>query len=119
MDSLKFLIYEGFKSSVQGGPDGRKLTSVEAAIAGAIAASTAQAIATPLDVARVRIITENEGGVIGTIRAIASEEGVAALYSGVVPKVARAVASGAIQFSTYEATKEWATAQIARRFPEL
>ena len=118
VDTFKFLIYESFKSRAQGG--GRKLSPVEAAVSGAIAASTAQAIATPLDVARVRIMTDdNAGGVIETIRTIAADEGIGALYSGVVPKVARAVASGAIQFSTYEATKDWATKEIARRFPGL
>lgn len=117
VDSLKFLLYEGFKSQVR--VDGAKFTAVEAALGGAIAASSAQALATPLDVARVRIITDNTGGVVGTIRAIAADEGVAALYSGVAPKVARALASGAIQFSTYEATKDWATKEIARRFPGL
>lgn len=117
VDTLKFLLYESYKAQLQ--RDGRKLSAVEAAIGGAISASAAQAVATPLDVARVRIMTENSGGVIDTIRTIANEEGVGALYSGVVPKVARAVASGAIQFSTYEATKEWATNEIARRFPGL
>jgi solute carrier family 25 S-adenosylmethionine transporter 26 len=106
VDSLKFLLYDSFKSRIQAERNGLKLSPVEAALGGAIAASTAQALATPLDVARVRIITQNSGGVVDTIRTIATDEGVAALYSGVAPKVARAVASGAIQFSTYEATKE-------------
>ena len=86
---------------------------------GALAASTAQAIATPLDVARVRIMTSDATDVVGTMKDIAANEGAGALYAGIAPKVARALASGAIQFSTYEATKEWSLNFLARRFPQL
>ena len=82
-------------------------------------ASTAQAIATPLDVARVRIMTSDATGVVDTMRDIADNEGGGALYAGIAPKVVRAIASGAIQFSTYEATKEWSLNFLARRFPGL
>jgi len=92
-------------------------------VGGAISAATAQALATPLDVARVRIMTSADGapsaGVVGTVRTIVAEEGVDALYAGVVPKVARALCSGAIQFSTYEATKRWAVGFLARSYPGL
>ena len=125
VDVTKFLLYEGFKAEALASRGaGAKLTAVEAAVGGAIAASAAQALATPLDVARVRIMTRDSdgnaaGGVVDTIRTVATEEGVGALYSGVAPKVARALASGAIQFSTYEATKAWAIASLARTFPGL
>jgi hypothetical protein len=119
VDSLKFILYEALKSNVKAQRGGTQLSAIEAALGGAAAASTAQALATPLDVARVRIITSNEGGVLDTIRTIATEEGVEALYAGVVPKVARALCSGAIQFSTYEATKEWSVNFLTRRFPGL
>jgi len=56
---------------------------------------------------------------VETLRTIASEEGVAALYAGVTPKVVRALLSGAIQFSTYEATKDWAEGFLGRNFPRL
>ena len=79
----------------------------------------AQAIATPLDVARVRIMTSDATDVVGTMKDIAANEGAGALYAGIAPKVARALASGAIQFSTYEATKEWSLSFLARRFPNL
>ena len=49
---------------------------------GAVAASTAQAIATPLDVARVRIMTSDATDVVGTMKDIAANEGVGALYAG-------------------------------------
>ena len=79
----------------------------------------AQAIATPLDVARVRIMTSDATDVVGTMKDIAANEGAGALYAGIAPKVARALASGAIQFSTYEATKDWAVGYLARTFPRL
>ena len=119
VDCTKFLLYEQIKGGLRARRGGAKLTAVEAAVGGALSAATAQALATPLDVARVRIITDNAGGVVDTISSIAADEGVSALYSGVVPKVARALASGAIQFSTYEATKEWAIGFLAREFPRL
>jgi hypothetical protein len=120
VDTLKFVLYEALKSELKAQRGGAaSLSAVEAALGGAAAASTAQALATPLDVARVRIITSNEGGVLDTIRAIIADEGVPALYAGVVPKVARALCSGAIQFSTYEATKAWSVELLARRFPGL
>ena len=99
--------------------NGGSPSPVDAAVGGALAASTAQAIATPLDVARVRIMTSHATDVVGTMKDIAANEGAGALYAGIAPKVARAFASGAIQFSTYEATKEWSLNFLARRFPNL
>ena len=42
----------------------------------------AQAIATPLDVARVRIMTSDATDVVGTMKDIAANEGAGALYAG-------------------------------------
>ncbi|KAL3898639.1 MAG: hypothetical protein SGPRY_012800 [Prymnesium sp.] len=119
VDCTKFLLYEWIKAELKARKGGAFITPVETAVSGAIAASTAQAIATPLDVARVRIMTTDAEGVLKTIRTVTAEEGISALYSGVIPKVTRALASGAIQFSTYEATKEWAIVFLARTFPSL
>lgn len=124
VDVAKFLLYDGLKTRIReqrGGGSDAKLSPIEAAVGGALAAATAQAIATPLDVARVRIITEGSEspGVLETVSTIASKEGVAGLYSGVTPKVIRALASGAIQFSTYESVKAWSTEVLQRRFPGL
>ena len=122
VDGTKFLLYEALKAQTKARRGGAKLTALEAAVGGAAAAASAQALATPLDVARVRIITrgtDGSGNVVDTVRTIAAEEGLGALYSGVVPKVARALASGAIQFSTYEATKEWSVGVLSRSFPGL
>ena len=66
-----------------------------------------------------RGLTRNHPDQVGTIKDIAANEGAGALYAGIAPKVVRALASGAIQFSTYEATKEWSLNFLARRFPQL
>jgi hypothetical protein len=134
VDSAKFLLYEAIKLQLKARSGRAKLSPVESALGGALSTSAAQALATPLDVARVRIITAErpgsapagaaggaggKAGVVGTVRTIAAEEGVAALYAGVTPKVLRAVLAGAIQFSTYETTKDWAERFLAKNFPRL
>lgn len=119
VDCTKFVLYESFKSRIKTLRAGGNLSPIESAVAGGIAASTAQAIATPLDVARVRIMTTDASGVLETMRSIAVNEGIGALYTGVTPKVIRALASGAIQFSTYEATKAWTKDFLTRNFPKL
>ena len=119
VDVVKFLLYEQLKASLAARRGRSGLSPVEAAVGGAAAAATAQALATPLDVARVRIMTSDATGVAATLRRVAAEEGAGALWAGVAPKVARALASGAIQFSTYEATKDWAVGYLARTFPRL
>ena len=91
-------------------PDGSKLTPLEAAVGGAFASSCAQAVSTPLDVVRTRIMTARPdvpaSGVLDSLRSIAASEGVGALYAGVTPKVARAIVSGALQFSVLEGVKD-------------
>jgi hypothetical protein len=43
--------------------------------------------------------------VLPTLRAVLDADGLAGLYAGLAPKVARALASGALQFSVLEAVK--------------
>uniref|UniRef100_A0A7S4C3C4 Mitochondrial carrier protein n=1 Tax=Chrysotila carterae TaxID=13221 RepID=A0A7S4C3C4_CHRCT len=111
VDSIKFVLYELLKKRVRAAKGGAKLSAVESAVGGAVSAVSAQSLATPLDVARTRAMTRPAGAPpmspIECVRAIAAEEGLPALFSGVTPKAVRAVLSGAIQFSTYEATKDF------------
>lgn len=44
-------------------------------------------------------------GIGDCLQRISREEGPAKLFSGLVPRLTRAVLSGAIQFSSYEVTK--------------
>ena len=96
------------QARVRGADANRKLGAVEAAIGGALAAAAAQSVSTPLDVVRTRVMTgeaagEGEGGGDGAyagvggvgrcMRDVAEDEGVAALYAGVVPKMISLISS--------------------------
>jgi len=111
-DVIKFVSYESITK-------GRKdLSPAEGAIAGAIATVIAQIVTTPLDVVRNRIMTGKNGddlslsekeknkGYIESLIALGKEEGLSGLFAGLTPRVGKAFLSGAIQFATYEETKQ-------------
>lgn len=116
-DAIKFVAYEALQRSFT-----RKLNPLESSVCGSAASCVAQLLSTPLDVLRTRVMTtqeeeqgeqgdgeEQQGGpasVLETAQAIAREEGAGKLlFSGLAPRLARAVLSGAIQFGSYELTK--------------
>lgn len=115
-DAIKFVVYEALQKSFA-----RKLNPLESSLCGSAASSVAQLLSTPLDVVRTRIMTETEeervgrgggggganssGSVVETAKIIIQEEGVGKLFSGLTPRLTRAVLSGAIQFGSYELTK--------------
>lgn len=119
-DAIKFVVYEALQKSFA-----RKLNPLESSLCGSAASSVAQLLSTPLDVIRTRIMTETEeeregrgargggggggenssGSVVETAKIIIQEEGVGKLFSGLTPRLTRAVLSGAIQFGSYELTK--------------
>jgi solute carrier family 25 S-adenosylmethionine transporter 26 len=86
--------------------------------------AAAQLVTTPLDVVRNRLMTGSEStrrpttnpadstdqapkqNYIQTLIALGKEEGVEGLFAGATPRVAKAFLSGAIQFATYEETKQ-------------
>merc|ERR1712083_510408 len=98
---------------------GRETNPAEGATAGSIAGATASGLTTPLDVAKTRIMLEKpvEGmpkkytGAIQTITAISSEEGVLALFKGIVPRVSWITIGGFVFFGAYESAQEvlWKT----------
>ena len=81
---------------------------LEGAVCGALATAIAQLCTTPLDVIRNRVMaTETENSsYLENLSRIAKEEGLSGLFAGVSPRVAKAMLSGAIQFATYEETKQ-------------
>jgi solute carrier family 25 (mitochondrial S-adenosylmethionine transporter), member 26 len=122
-DVLKFIAYE---SITQGRKD---LSPSEGALAGAMATAIAQFVTTPLDVVRNRLMTgktkvgssENDNNVdkkeaatgtnratkyVQALAALARDEGLAGLFAGAAPRVGKAALSGAVQFATYEETKQ-------------
>ena len=117
-DVIKFICYEQFSG-------GRKnLPPVEGALAGAAATAVAQFVTTPLDVVRNRIMAkqtkskdeEKEStkrvGYWQSLVKLGQQEGLAGLFAGATPRVGKALLSGAIQFATYEETKQ----QVAKLF---
>ena len=110
VDASKFVIYDGVKRAVKARTGRKKLTPLEAAAFGALSSACAQGVSTPLDVARTRIMTANADepalGVLACLRDVAASDGLRGLYAGLEPKLARAVVSGALQFSVLEGVKD-------------
>ena len=110
VDSSKFVLYSAIKDAWRQSKGGAKLSPLEAAVGGALATMAAQGVSTPLDVARTRIMTlpadQPAPGVLATLKAVADEDGLRGLYAGLAPKVARALVSGALQFSVLEGVKD-------------
>ncbi|CAB9518218.1 adenosylmethionine mitochondrial carrier protein [Seminavis robusta] len=114
-DVIKFVSYENFSG-------GRKnLPPLEGAVYGAMATATAQFLTTPLDVIRNRVMAgttdgnETKSSYVESLTRIAQEEGLAGLFAGVSPRVGKALLSGAIQFATYEETKQTLASYFQRQ----
>lgn len=116
-DVIKFVLYEQITGSR------KNLPPLESAAAGAIATALSQFATTPLDVVRNRVMAgtqkdttaddkNDEASYIDTLITLAKEEGLRGLFAGASPRVGKAILSGAIQFATYEETKQ----QFAKYF---
>jgi solute carrier family 25 S-adenosylmethionine transporter 26 len=56
-------------------------------------------------------LNENYSGALGRL---AREEGLKGLFAGATPRVGKAILSGAIQFATYEETKQSISKMLQR-----
>ena len=77
-------------------------------VAGGLCASISHALATPVDVVKTRQQTVDSYAnlsLLDGLRRVASEGGVAGLFTGVVPTVVGYGAEGALKFGSYEALK--------------
>eukprot|EP00978_Attheya_sp_CCMP212_P002285 scaffold4708_cov55-Attheya_sp.AAC.2 len=111
-DVIKFLAYENLSNGK------KNLPPLQAAVYGAISTGFAQLVTTPLDVVRNRIMVSEKApptssnGAIGkdsyleSLARLGREEGLDGLFAGASPRVGKAILSGAIQFATYEETKQ-------------
>jgi solute carrier family 25 S-adenosylmethionine transporter 26 len=104
-DVIKFVVYDALTG-------GRKdLPPAQGAIAGAASTAIAQFTTTPLDVVRNRIMAKTSddkepSSYLGALVDLAKTEGLPGLFAGASPRVGKALLSGAIQFATYEETKQ-------------
>jgi len=106
---IQFPIYEWFKSTWQTW-QGKETNPIQGAACGSIAGAFAGAVTTPLDVCKTRIMLEKpaEGqakkytGTVATLTSIAKEEGGAALFKGLAPRVTWITIGGFIFFGAYE-----------------
>lgn len=110
---IQFPIYEGLKKSWSSW-QGKETSPTQGAACGSVAGAFAAAVTTPLDVAKTRIMLEAKGGdavkkytgTVQTLKRIAADEGSAALFNGITPRVTWISIGGFIFFGAYEhATK--------------
>jgi len=116
---IQFPLYEGFKKSWVRLQNGEPTNPLQGAACGSVAGAIAGAVTTPLDVAKTRIILENpaEGqpkrytGAVTTLKLIHAEEGAAALFKGLTPRVTWITIGGFIFFGAYESAQKmlWST----------
>ena len=90
----------------------------ENALLGSIAGGFAAAVTTPLDVAKTRLMVQGSTpgadrytGVRDVLVRVAKEEGVATLFSGVVPRVTWISVGGAIFIGSFEEFRRRLSAQ--------
>jgi len=113
---IQFPIYESIKAKwaeIQGCPTG----PLQGACCGSFAGSIAGAATCPLEVAKTRIFIDSGSaerkyvGTISTLSTVAREEGAAALFSGLGPRVFWITLGGFVFFGAYEgASKQlWRT----------
>ncbi|KAL5222565.1 hypothetical protein ABZP36_027278 [Zizania latifolia] len=87
----------------------------------ALAACFAEVCTIPLDTAKVRLqlqkkaagVTGGGGGMLATIMSIARDEGVAALWNGIVPGIHRQCVYGGLRIGLYEPVKTLFAGDIA------
>jgi len=106
---LQFPIYEGAKKKWAAW-QGSETTALQGACCGSLAGSIAGAVTCPLEVAKTRIFIDSSTpaaerrykGTIGTLSLVAKEEGTAALFKGIEPRVFWITLGGFVFFGAYE-----------------
>lgn len=120
-DIIEFPLYEALKST-WAEKKGGKLETWESSVCGSLAGGLAAGLTTPLDVVKTRLMTQRGGqgnnaytGLLDCLCRVAREEGVGALYRGLVPRVVNIALGGAIFFGAYEAFKTVADRALVQK----
>jgi len=106
--SIQFPLYEFLKDRASRALGNRQLEAYEAAVCGSIAGGVAAAATTPLDVLKTRVMldlrdpTKSSPSLLTRLRQIYRNEGLGALFSGVVPRTLWISAGGAVFLGVYE-----------------
>ena len=102
-NALSFMFFSQFKNLFKQ-VTGKAPTNEENLALGASAGMVAAVIMTPVDVVKTRLMTGGaNGGIIGVMNQIITEEGAATLMKGVLPRVAFLAPLAAMTLSLYEA----------------
>ena len=122
-DIIEFPLYEALKAR-WAAKKGRPLETWEASVCGSLAGGLAAGLTTPLDVVKTRLMTQRAGqhaytGLLDCLCRVAKEEGVGALYRGLVPRVVNIALGGAIFFGAYEAFKQVADRALVQKDLDL
>ncbi|KAG5176536.1 mitochondrial carrier domain-containing protein [Tribonema minus] len=107
---IQFPLYERMKA-VWGRRRGAPVHSYQAAVCGSLSGAFAGALTTPFDVVKTRLMlgADKHGlpykGMVPTFQRIVADEGAAALFGGIVPRVMWIGIGGFVFFGAYEASK--------------
>ncbi|KAG8832189.1 S-adenosylmethionine transporter [Serendipita sp. 399] len=111
--SIQFPVYEFLKLKLADilGRERGKLRAYEAALCGSLAGGIAAASTTPLDVLKTRVMLDIKASTadatpspLAMLQKIYRQEGVRALFSGIVPRTLWISAGGAVFLGAYEWT---------------
>lgn len=109
-DLIQFPLYEYLKRK-WAARRGRVLETYENALCGSAAGSVAAGITTPVDVVKTRVMLQGEkvqyNGLLHALKKVSAEEGILALFSGILPRIAWISTGGFIFFGGYEFTKAY------------
>lgn len=97
------------ESSMPGAESKLELTPIESAVCGVIAGTFSAAVTCPLDRIKTLLMTngaEYGGSVVSCASKIISEEGMAGMMTGMIPRVVYIAPSVAVFFLAYEATQQ-------------
>lgn len=110
-DVIEFVSYEQMKTYYMDKVGRPKLTAVEGSAIGAVAGALTATFTTPLDVIKTRMMLQGTNkvysGVLNCTVKMIQEEGVAALFKGVGPRVTWISIGGAVFFGALERARDW------------